>query len=586
MGADGQGGGAAGGRAVTSRRVRQLFDQPRVFSPWSLLVLAGTLVVAGVLFFFLVLPPAPSHVDVSAWSDLAAVTPVGAYHLHTRRSDGAGDKAAVASAARRAGLQFVIITDHGDATRPPDPPAYIDGVLCLDAVEISTDNGHYVALDMPRAPYPLGGAGDAVIKDVHRFGGFGIISHPDSPKPGLSWTSTYDGIDGIEWLNADSEWRKESRVNLIRAGMAYAFRPGPALTTLFDRTPVLDRWDRLTTKRQVVALAAVDAHGGVHQPVVEGGEGSTGLPGVPSYEASFSTITNHVVLDAPLKGDAVADARAIYTAIREGRVFSAVDAVASPALLDFHVESPAGLVPMGGVAKDATGAELVARAPMPDGAVMLLLRDGREVARSSTGNLRLETAGRVGAYRVEIHAPHAPGDPPVPWVVSNPIYVGIVPQPVIVPLATGAVEGTTAPLPWRIEKDPTSSATLRTTPHTAELEYTLGAGSRASQYVALAADLHLDSRTAIRLALKGDRQMRVSVQLRNRSGARWGRSFYVDPGGTTVTANVNDMRPMGQNVPTAIDPGNVQSLLLVIDLTNATPGRSGTLDVLDSSLVR
>ena len=60
----------------------------------------------------------------------------GAFHVHTTRSDGALDKDAVAAAAARAGLQFAVFTDHGDATDPPDPPAYIHGVLCIDGVEI------------------------------------------------------------------------------------------------------------------------------------------------------------------------------------------------------------------------------------------------------------------------------------------------------------------------------------------------------------------------------------------------------------------------------------------------------------------
>ena len=38
----------------------------------------------------------------------------GAYHIHTSRSDGSGSVADVAAAARRAGLKFVILTDHGD----------------------------------------------------------------------------------------------------------------------------------------------------------------------------------------------------------------------------------------------------------------------------------------------------------------------------------------------------------------------------------------------------------------------------------------------------------------------------------------
>ena len=110
----------------------------------------------------------------------------------------------------------------------------------LDGVEISTDEGHYVALDMPRAPYPLGGAADAVVEDVARLGGFGIAAHPDSPKPALRWTNWSVPVDGIEWLNTDSEWRSEPRRKLARAGLAYFFRSGPAIAMLLDRPSA--RW--------------------------------------------------------------------------------------------------------------------------------------------------------------------------------------------------------------------------------------------------------------------------------------------------------------------------------------------------------
>jgi hypothetical protein len=79
----------------------------------------------------------------------------GILHVHTNRSDGRSSPDDVAAAAARAGLKFLIFTDHGDATRRPDPPAYRSGVLCLDGVEISTSGGHYVAIDLPASPYPL-----------------------------------------------------------------------------------------------------------------------------------------------------------------------------------------------------------------------------------------------------------------------------------------------------------------------------------------------------------------------------------------------------------------------------------------------
>src|SRR4030095_8582146 len=221
--------------------------------------------VAAVIFFLLAtLPPQPRQTNVTVSPELMRRTVSGAYHIHSTRSDGAHDKDAIAAAASRAGLAFIILTDHGDGTRSPDQPAYLHGVLCLDAVEISTNGGHYVAIDMQPSPYPLGGEPDSVVEDVRRLGGFGVVAHPDSPRPQLAWTGWDATFDGIEWLSADSEWRDESRLRLTRALFQYFLRPAPTLASLLDRpVATLTRWDALTARRPVVALAGIDAHGGI-----------------------------------------------------------------------------------------------------------------------------------------------------------------------------------------------------------------------------------------------------------------------------------------------------------------------------------
>jgi hypothetical protein len=537
---------------------------------WTLIAL----VAVGVLFFALIVPPAPERVDISGWADLAARTVAGAYHVHTTRSDGHGDKHDVAAAAARAGLKFVILTDHGDATRPPDPPEYIDGVLVLDAVEISTDAGHLVALDMPRAPYPLGGAADAVVEDVHRLGGFAVAAHPDSPKPALRWTDATAPIDGIEWLNLDSEWRKDSRARLVRAGLAYVFRPGPALASLMDRPDTLlqwgHRWGHLNARPRLVGLAGADAHGGVGVRAEDQSRSFAGMVGMPSYEASFRTFSNRVILGAPLSGDAARDARALFDAIRQGSVFTTIDALAGPGLLDFHVD----------------GTTVVARAARPPGSELNLFHDGLVVSYS-TNDLRYDAANKLGPYRVEVHLAHAPGDLPIPWLVSNFVDVGApstgtaAPSIASAPPASAAI----APFPWRIEKDPASSAILRATDRTVELEYRLAPGERNSQFVALATDVHDAVFSAMRFALRSDRPSRVWVQVRTADGHRWGRSFYVDPAGAEIVARLEDLRPMAgeSGHPSS---ATATSILLVVDLTNASPGNGGRLTVLRSDLVK
>ena len=166
-----------------------------------------------------VLPPRALHLQASPAPVLA-----GAFHVHSNRSDGSGSIDDIAAAAARAGLQFVILTDHGNGTRAPELPAYRSGVLTLDGVEISTAGGHYAVVGMPQAPYPLAGEPRDVVEDVRRLGGFGIVAHGDSPRTELQWTDWSAGVDGLEWLSLDTAWRQSSAPRLMTAAAGYWFR--------------------------------------------------------------------------------------------------------------------------------------------------------------------------------------------------------------------------------------------------------------------------------------------------------------------------------------------------------------------------
>ena len=374
-----------------------------------------TAAVLAAVFLFAIGPRRPLKV---AAVPLTPSTLRGAFHIHTTESDGALPVAGVAAAAARAGLRFAVVTDHGDGTNAK-PAEYAAGVLIVYGVEISTRDGHYIALGMSPPPYPLAGDATAVAEDVARLGGFGIAAHPFSARDELAWHDWSVPVEGLEWLNADSAWRDERRARLARAALDYLWHPVGALASLLDRpVETLARWDELTAPRQVFALAGHDAHGGF-------GEETDGAKGrrlhLPTYEESFRTFSNHVLTDEALTGDAAADGRALLAAIRAGRVFTAIDALASPASLEFSASAGGRTLGQGDVVGAGGPVRFLARAPVPaPGTVLVLLRNGTPVAQADGGALDYEGAA-PGAYRVEVRLPGAPGTPPVPWIVSNPI---------------------------------------------------------------------------------------------------------------------------------------------------------------------
>ena len=563
---------------------------------WRLALLL-IVVAPPVAYLLAMLPPSAATVDDSGWRpSLSGQVVAGAVHVHTVRSDGAGTPDEVAAAAARAGLQFVILGDHGNGTRALEPPTYRQGVLCIDGVEISTAGGHYLALDMSPAPYPLAGEPRDVVEDVRRLGGFGIVAHPTSAKRALQWLEWSAPFDGIEWLNADAEWRDESRWTLARAPFHYLLRPEATLASLLDRPDLaLARWDALGSRRRVVGLAAADAHGRIDLGGDAYAEGNASPLRVPSYDASFRTFAVRVELDQPVSGSAVEDGRALIGALRRGRTYSAIDALARPVRFEFSATSGGAVARMGETLAPSGPVVLWARAAVPAGSAIELIRDGQFVRTVSAGELEYQTDASSGVFRVEVKVPGAPGTPAMPWIVSNPIYVGPrsgeaeAPPPRLPGRDTRAlyIDGDTTG--WVVEMDAESRAAVNATPTVGGRElafrYALRGGAIAGQYAALVFGLEGEGRSPglvghdrLTFRARANRAMRLEVQVRQPGGPdgeRWQRSIYLDEQPRDVTIFFDDLVPVGRTARRRPELSKVHALLFVVDTNHTLPATAG-----------
>lgn len=514
----------------------------------------------------------------------------GAFHIHTDRSDGGGTREDVARAAAAAGLDFVIITDHGDGTAAPEPPAYIGHVLVIDGVEVTTSAGHYATFGAARAPYPLGGPPYAVIEDIARLGGFGVAAHPDSPKPDLRWRDWNVPVDGFEWINGDSAWRDEGAVTLARGLLSYLFRPGPALAGLVEPpSRLLERLDAMSRTRRIVALAGADAHARLPLTADEEPYASRWRLPAPSYRKSFGAFANLVATGEPISGNAEHDAAVLRRAIRAGRVSFAMTSLAEPSALQFTATAQAGdvlarfpagsRVPVSPLTFDVrtsdvatSGASLVRLA---------LLRDGRVVSAVEGPALSHHTADSRGVWRVEATLAHRPG---VPWLLSNPIVVGGPPE--AAPAA--AVEQQPAPAAtidlsggrWDIERQPASAGTVAAEGTGQRFAYQLAGGVPSGQYAAaVRATDNAGAWDTVTVTARADGPTRVWIQLRlsdSGTGQRWGRSVYLDAGSRTLTLPIRSFAPLEPRA-SASRPNVVQvrAVLVVVDTVNSAPGRAG-----------
>ena len=542
--------------------------------------------------WYLALPP-PSQVLPAPPADFPP-TVRGAIHVHTDRSDGTGTVAEVAGAAASAGLGFVILTDHGDGTRIPDPPVYLRGVLMIDAVEISTNHGHVVAIGLPQSPYPLGGASRDVVEDIVRLGGMPIAAHPGSPKEELRWPDWDAPLAGLEWLNGDSEWRDEHPLDLARLLLGYPIRRAESLALVLDRPDdVLAKWDELTARRQLVALAASDAHARLGVEQLEGSYAGRAILRIPWYAQVFRAFSV-AIPDLPLSRDPQRDADAVIAALRAGRVYSTIDALASPVALSFSATGSASAsgqaTVQGGVLPLAGPVHLRAAISAAPGTRIVLLRDGREVTATTGQTLDHDAPAEPGVYRVEVRWPDGAGSS-VPWIVSNPIYIGRAAAPPAARpgvlaagresrslYADGPISG------WRVEHSSRAEGVVGLVATAAggtelNVRYALGGARSDSPFVALASPA---SDTAgyggLAFTARAAAPMRLSVQVRapqGPGGERWARSIYLDETPREVSIAFADMRPQGETSQERPRLEAVDALLFVVDMQNTKLGSSG-----------
>lgn len=350
---------------------------------------------------------------------------VGNLHLHTTTSDGTKSHDEVAAIAVRAGLDYIIYTDHNIALDGVSPwysdPDTGRSLLRLMGQEINDpretpEHSHllcYLATDDFSDS-----VSDAqhLIDAVNQRGGLTFLAHPlERPGPSTAditipwrhWDVT--GFTGIELWNAmsDTKWQLRSFLRAIIG----AYWPAMTLTAPFPE--LLAQWDRLTAGgHKVVAVGSSDAHG---MTFALGPLRSTIYP----YEFLFKAINTHLILSAPLADDITMLRQQVHTALGEGHCFVAYDLIGSARGFTFNALSD-GLRYEMGSSLIMGDAPVVLQVASPLTAHLRLLKDGHVIQRTTRRHLT-HTITEPGVYRVEAYRRYLGllrG-----WVYTNPIYV-------------------------------------------------------------------------------------------------------------------------------------------------------------------
>ncbi|MEE8389670.1 MAG: CehA/McbA family metallohydrolase [Anaerolineae bacterium] len=343
----------------------------------------------------------------------------GNLHAHTPYSDGQALHAEIAQAAAKAGLDFVIVTDHN---------VWVNGcerhhgkVLLLVGEEVHDVRrqplgNHLLVYNAECELATLAADPQELVNEVKQQGGICFLAHPyeyrspTSPDlvafPWDDWNVT--GYTGIEIWNYMSELKALARSKL--SALFYAYFPALGITGPFRAT--LRQWDQLLSQgKRIAAIGGSDAHGDTYSI---GPLRRTVFP----YEHLFRCVNTHIITERPLNGTLEHDKELIYDALRAGHTWVGYDLAASTAGFRFDARSINSYATIGDELKRTGATKFDVQTPHKGD--IRLLCNGRVIARARGQQLKYTTAD-PGAYRVEVYRRYRSSNRG--WIFSSPIYV-------------------------------------------------------------------------------------------------------------------------------------------------------------------
>lgn len=317
----------------------------------------------------------------------------GAIHIHSKFSDGTGDINKITKAAKRAGLDWIIITDHNSLEIEE---GFYNGVCVIKGEEISPKTAnHYISLGIKRLIQPDSDP-KKYIKEVRAQGGFGFAAHPDETDTRknkanpIKWLDKSINPDGIEIWNWFSDWADNyDETNIFKIAYCYLFKhkliKGPHKETL-------KWWDDLnnTYDHIIPAIGGVDAHALKIKKYI--------LPiKVFPYKSCFKTLTNVITLTDKMPNTFESQKQIILQAIREGNNL----------IINRHIKKE---IPQISLSKHNIQVKL------PSKTNIKIIHNGNLIYTTNVKTLNF-TIKEKGKYRLEIYLKNKP------WIFSNPIKV-------------------------------------------------------------------------------------------------------------------------------------------------------------------
>ena len=335
----------------------------------------------------------------------------GAIHIHTTSSDGTGNIDEISKAAKEAGLDWIIITDHN---KLGVKEGIYNGVYVLTGEEISpsSNSNHCMAFDIKEqiknVEEPL-----EYLQEIRKQNGFSCICHPheslerNNSYSAIRWEyNNFSMIDGIEIWNYFSNWTNDyDDTNLFSQAYYYLFG------NFLKNEPLqetLEMWDKLNVgvRTPKFAIGGLDSHAIKYKKFMM-------TYTVYPYSTLFKTVINVIPSKEKLPHDFEKAKKIIFDSIKSGRLFILDQRRGNNCEMYFYAHNKTLACTLGDNIEIDDDSEITVM--LPKRAEIRLIKDGETWLRAKRTKRAKFKIKYSGTYRVEIYRFSQA------WAFSNPM---------------------------------------------------------------------------------------------------------------------------------------------------------------------